>query len=483
VALATALSGVLLVLALAPAALAQEPSPPEEQEIGRLFTQTAKRGALKPAKGKPRFTLRLRGVAPQVVWFDDRPGRQTGQIPVGGFVRSWAALGFDEVPPNAALTLLDAEDHEDTVVLKLGNPRYERKTRTVRYPARVLDEATGNLSHLEPHRDERVPRRFRAASLFIDDGGYGLPPGCQPGQPYIKCTYTSSTKLDVDSMVSTIDKALPPQQQLRSTTPVWVEAWGGRGANGRFVDAGETYGAFGGYAGYANSVSPLATLSGEELYLYVGQSGSKHANSGGQGGASTIVSTQPLLSIDSHLGGVQVIAGGSGGGAYGCDGRGGDGGVAIASNSPNLDVNGPGESGSGEYAGGGGATAPGGGGSGGAAGGKDDTPGTAGLGGYGGEGKKSSAVGWVDLDAVDPVAAGWTTGAGGNGHAGGGGGYGGGGGAGSCSGGGGGGSWARHLVFTDDLLIFDTDAPFDSKQGDGAQSKVVLTFNLGYDVS
>ncbi len=464
---ATVLLTLALAVAGATAALAQEPGSPADQGLGRLITQTAKRGTLKPVKGAHHLALKLRGVAPQVVWFDDRPARRTGQIPVGRFVRSWARFGFEEVPPNAALTLLDASDDEDTVVLKLGAPHYNRKTRTVRYPAKLLHRATGNLSHLERQRDDHVPRHFTSASLFIDDAGYGLPAGCQPGLPYIKCTYTSSTTLSVDSMVSQLQSGLG--RPIDSPTPLWVQAWGGRGAKGA-SDRGDD-GAFGGYAGYAISVPSVGALSGDELYLYVGASGSEHANSGGQGGASTIVSTQAISRITDFPGGLQVVAGGSGGGARGCGGvgRGGGGGVAIASNAL-TDQSGAGPSGGGRAVGQGGS-----GGDGGGAGDTDEGAGTDGLGGYGGQGKLSSTVGWVNLDAVDPAAAGWTTGAGGGGHGGGGGGYGGGGSGGACGGGGGGGSWARSYV----RAMFDPDSPLDSEQADGAQSKVVLTFNLG----
>jgi len=72
-------------------------------------------------------------------------------------------------PPNAALTLLHAGDRQDTVVVALGRPHFRKKKNTIRYSARILDEATGNLSHLESDRDPRVRRRFRAPSLFIDD--------------------------------------------------------------------------------------------------------------------------------------------------------------------------------------------------------------------------------------------------------------------------------------------------------------------------
>ena len=124
---------------------------------------------MKPVEGTPRFNLKLYGVNPQVVWFSDRPARQSGQIPVGGFVRSWAGFGFLDDPPNAALTLLHAGDRADTVVVKLGKPHVKPRKQLVRYSARRLDAATGNLSYLNSDVDPRVRRHFRAPSLFIDD--------------------------------------------------------------------------------------------------------------------------------------------------------------------------------------------------------------------------------------------------------------------------------------------------------------------------
>lgn len=183
--LATALS-LAVALALAPAALAQGPSQPTEHAIGLLFTETAKGGTLTPVKGTPRFTLTLHGVARQVVWFSDRPARKSGQIPTGGFARKWAGFGFSADRPNAALTLLDAASDRDTAVLKLGKPRYLAKTDTIRYSARILDEATGNLSHFESQRDRRVPRRFGTASLFIDDATAPVINGCVI-EPYVAC--------------------------------------------------------------------------------------------------------------------------------------------------------------------------------------------------------------------------------------------------------------------------------------------------------
>jgi uncharacterized protein YjbI with pentapeptide repeats len=178
--------GALVAIGVALSPLASAQQQPQQQEIGLLFAQTANRGTMTPIKGTPRFKLRLRGVNPQVVWFSDRPARQSGHIPVRDFVRSWAGFGFVEDPPNAALTLLHAADHQDTVVVALGRPDFKKKKDQIRYSARILDEATGNLSHLESDLDPRVNRRFRAPSLFIDDATARVVGGC-PIQPHTRC--------------------------------------------------------------------------------------------------------------------------------------------------------------------------------------------------------------------------------------------------------------------------------------------------------
>src|SRR6476620_3161408 len=87
---------------------------PQDQQISLLFAQTANRGQMTPIKGTPRFHLKLFGVHPQVVWFSDRPARESGTIPVRRFALSWAGFGFLDEPPNAALTVLHTGKRHDT---------------------------------------------------------------------------------------------------------------------------------------------------------------------------------------------------------------------------------------------------------------------------------------------------------------------------------------------------------------------------------
>jgi uncharacterized protein YjbI with pentapeptide repeats len=195
-ALALASVGALVALggALAPLAPAQQS---QEQEISLLFVQTANRGTMKPIPGPtPRFNLRLRGVSPQVVWFSDRPARQSGHIRAPEFTRAWAGFGFVDVPPNAALTLLHAGDRQDTVVMELGGPHYRKKKNAIRYSARLLDEATGNLSHLNSDLDPRVNRRFRSPSLFIDDATARVVGTCRIA-PFTRCSEADLSGADL----------------------------------------------------------------------------------------------------------------------------------------------------------------------------------------------------------------------------------------------------------------------------------------------
>jgi uncharacterized protein YjbI with pentapeptide repeats len=162
-------------------------TPPTEQQIGLLFTQTAPHGTFKPVKGKKgQFLLRLHNPPPQVVWFEDHPARHQGQIPIRGFAKAWKGYGFLSDPPNAALTLLNHKDSEDTVVVKLGKPRYHKRRDVIRYRARKLPHATGNLSDFESDNDGHVPRHFDDASLFIDDSTGVVWDGCVIA-PYTQC--------------------------------------------------------------------------------------------------------------------------------------------------------------------------------------------------------------------------------------------------------------------------------------------------------
>ncbi|HXH79919.1 pentapeptide repeat-containing protein [Nocardioides sp.] len=161
---------------------------PAKRDISILYTQTAQRGSLRPKSGHGHYThvLKLKGVSRQVLWFSDRPTRLTGDIPVAGFLDSWKGFGFSADPPNAALTLLNATNDQDTIVVELGKGVYFPRHRRVNYPVRIVTRATGNLAHLETRRDDKIAQHFGPASLFIDDTSVRIIGSC-PIRPYTEC--------------------------------------------------------------------------------------------------------------------------------------------------------------------------------------------------------------------------------------------------------------------------------------------------------
>ncbi|MEA2480518.1 MAG: hypothetical protein QOJ07_2440 [Thermoleophilaceae bacterium] len=138
-----------------------------------LFTQSATSGSLKSSAGGG-MTLTLRGVAPQVVWFQDRPDRRAGHMGATELVSQWRSFGFQSDAPNAALTLLGAPDNADTVVVELlSRPRYDPAQGTMTYGVRLLSHTPNGLDDFGPDVDAAVPARFGVASLFIDAAQVG----------------------------------------------------------------------------------------------------------------------------------------------------------------------------------------------------------------------------------------------------------------------------------------------------------------------
>lgn len=155
---------------LRPAAL-----PPAEP---LLFVVQAEGGALEPLGGG-RYALTLRGVPSRAVWFADRPARDTGALPLRQLTGSyWRRLGFAADPPNAVVALSAGSSGADTVALELMRPRYDARRAIVRFRARLLNSLTPGLAHHAGRLDRRLPRRFGAAALFVDDGSSTGPASC-----------------------------------------------------------------------------------------------------------------------------------------------------------------------------------------------------------------------------------------------------------------------------------------------------------------
>lgn len=89
-----------------------------------------------------------------VEWFRERPSRQAGAVVADQLVERWPALGFDQDPPNAAVS-----GAADEVTVSLSDPRSEDGETSFAY-----EISEGNLSSGE--------QGF--LSLFIDPSGVVL---------------------------------------------------------------------------------------------------------------------------------------------------------------------------------------------------------------------------------------------------------------------------------------------------------------------
>ncbi|MCR2810314.1 MULTISPECIES: phage tail protein [unclassified Microbacterium] len=125
-----------------------------------LFALQADSGELEAIEGSTdsAFTLTLDHTARQTTWFSDRPARDGGTISTDALVSGWADLGFEDVPPNAVLTVAGGK-FEAPLIVELGVPTYDRDSRTMRIAVQLIGRTD----------DDGIAGSFGAASLFIDN--------------------------------------------------------------------------------------------------------------------------------------------------------------------------------------------------------------------------------------------------------------------------------------------------------------------------
>lgn len=138
---------------------------PKEESL--LFALQADSGALARADsaGEGKYVLTLEHPRGHTTWFTDRPARDGGTISTQDFVSAWADLGFDDVPPNAVMTVA-AQDHP--LIVELEEPAYDADEGTLSFAVTVIGS----------ERAKNAEGSFGLSSLFIDNasmaGGCGF---------------------------------------------------------------------------------------------------------------------------------------------------------------------------------------------------------------------------------------------------------------------------------------------------------------------
>jgi hypothetical protein len=126
---------------------------------------------MRPAGGG-NYELSLTGVDPDVLFFTERPKRDTGVVPLQ--VMLGALFRAGSTAPNAALDISGPGAREDVVAFELRKPRYDSSGQTLTYDAKPLDDLDGTqLAYLNDRLEGRPPAQFGEASLFIDETAFG----------------------------------------------------------------------------------------------------------------------------------------------------------------------------------------------------------------------------------------------------------------------------------------------------------------------
>lgn len=113
------------------------------------------------------YTLTLYNVVPYTIYYSDPPQQIAGFYPMDGFIAGLSSRHY-----NAALSLLDADENEDTVILAISSPSYDNQTGTLTYTARIIEDPRDDrLSYQISRADAGIPERFGEAKIIV--GGCG----------------------------------------------------------------------------------------------------------------------------------------------------------------------------------------------------------------------------------------------------------------------------------------------------------------------
>ncbi len=151
------------------------PTTPEAPVSGLLYVAGAKAGQIEG--DWPTVTVTLTGVDTEVLWFQDRPGRSSGEMRVSEFVGQWNGLGFADDPPNAVIRH-DGGDGLGKVV-EVSDPAWDQPNGSLTFTATAADHREGT---------EPLPWLMSDVSMFVDDGGADYHP--------VKISLTGMTSQD-----------------------------------------------------------------------------------------------------------------------------------------------------------------------------------------------------------------------------------------------------------------------------------------------
>jgi hypothetical protein len=152
---------------------------PEEEMVDQpsltLVQEAANGTFIKNSDGN--YTLTLYNVVPYTMYYSDPPEQVAGFYTMESFI-----AGFRWRYSNASLSLQDADENEDTVILAISSPHYDNQTKTLSYAARIIEDPRDDrLSYQISQADASIPERFGGVTITISGCGTGTWHCCTSG--------------------------------------------------------------------------------------------------------------------------------------------------------------------------------------------------------------------------------------------------------------------------------------------------------------
>ena len=192
----------------------------------RLYVAAAESGSLTPTGNVDEFVLVLNEVCTDMIWFTDRPRRETGENSTADFVKDIWPLIFDQVAPNA-IVKFQLSGENDGVYVTLKAPEYDAGTENLTFQATLLnhtfDEKPDRLLEFEKPVItvlNNVPGQTISSSFVIYGENASLDVTATEGQ------YTF-VQNELDNEVLLANNA-PGRYSQVSTTESFVEQWSDR---------------------------------------------------------------------------------------------------------------------------------------------------------------------------------------------------------------------------------------------------------------
>ena len=120
------------------------PDAKKDSDVNLLFVQTAKAATLKKLGQRGYYTLKLYGINPYLIYYSERPKRESGTASVENFIKAWSTgeNNFQMDNPNVLLSaaMIDNVTNKGSTfyLMTCSTPHYDIQKSTLSYVVKPL---------------------------------------------------------------------------------------------------------------------------------------------------------------------------------------------------------------------------------------------------------------------------------------------------------------------------------------------------------